>query len=258
MLLYRHVYRIDSPLNADPEKIHQNIYNIHQLNDEGSQMSYMDSFRRRISQLPYYQDHKIRSKAVLGIDVLFSYSKRAEGTFDKQAWMEKNAKWLNDTFSVAPDGRSNVISVVYHEDKHSFHGKLTHFRLPKERTSRSFRLFLISRNYLSSHPLPQSINPIDAFIYCCHLFLYNSANIQNCLLPSLSQRSISFTHSCNIINLRRNNFIPRLKQSLTPIAVSFLRLQACDFLTPIAVSFFTHRATFSNTYSSKFFTSTGM
>ena len=173
---YRHVYRIDSPLNADPEKIHQNIYNIHQLNDDGSQMSYMDSFRRRISQLPYYQDHKIRSKAVLGIDVLFSYSKRAEGTFDKQAWMEKNAKWLNDTFSVAPDGRSNVISVVYHEDKHSFHGKLTHFRLPKERTSRSFRLFLISRNYLSSHPLPQSINPIAAFIYYCHLFLYNSAN----------------------------------------------------------------------------------
>ena len=26
---YQHVYRIDSPLNADPEKIHQNIYNIH-------------------------------------------------------------------------------------------------------------------------------------------------------------------------------------------------------------------------------------
>ena len=79
---YRHVYRIDSPVNADPEKIHQNIYNIHQLNDDGSQMSYMDSFRRWISQLPYYQDHKIRSNAVLGIDVLFSYSKRSEGTFD--------------------------------------------------------------------------------------------------------------------------------------------------------------------------------
>ena len=86
MLLYRHVYRIDSPLNADPEKIHQNIYNIHQLNDDGSQMSYMDSFRRRINQLSYYQDHKIRSNAVLGIDVLFSYSKSAEGTFDRQAW----------------------------------------------------------------------------------------------------------------------------------------------------------------------------
>ena len=119
---YRHVYRKDCPLNADPEKSHRNIYDIHQLNDDGTQMSYMDSFRRRIHQLPYYQDHKIRSNAVLGIDILFSYSKSAEGTFDEQAWMEKNAKWLNDTFSVAPDGRSNVISVVYHEDEHSFHG----------------------------------------------------------------------------------------------------------------------------------------
>lgn len=119
---YRHVYREEMPLNADPTLSAKNIHDIHQTNAEGKQLSYNESFAQRIGQLDYYKDHKIRKNAVRGIDVLFSYSKNAEGTFDRQAWIRRNAEWLNEHFSKAADGRSNIISVVYHEDEQSFHG----------------------------------------------------------------------------------------------------------------------------------------
>lgn len=119
---YRHVYREEMPLNADPSLSHNNIHDVHEVDGAGTQLTYNESFSKRISQLDYYKNHNIRKNAVRGFDVLLSYSKNAEGTFDRQAWIKRNAEWLNKNFSKAPDGRSNVISVVYHEDEQSFHG----------------------------------------------------------------------------------------------------------------------------------------
>lgn len=84
-------------------------------NPDGGKMNYAEAFRTRISGLPYYDDHKIRSGQVLGYEVLLTYS-RDEGV-DVEKWKEQSIDWLHETFDKAGDGQSNVLSAIYHGDE---------------------------------------------------------------------------------------------------------------------------------------------
>jgi hypothetical protein len=72
--------------------------------------SYADRIKGRIG------DQTIRKNAVLGLEVLMTYSPEMEGKVSKTDWMMSNLKWL-----VAEFGNDNVVSVVEHRDETTTH-----------------------------------------------------------------------------------------------------------------------------------------
>ena len=113
---YKHNYREVHVDNADPllKDLNEELVRLPQMQD-GRQMDYTDFFKDRIKDLPYYEDHKIRSNAVYGLEVLTTFSR--EDDIDIESWKKRNVEWLEKTFNVAPDGRSNIASVIYHADE---------------------------------------------------------------------------------------------------------------------------------------------
>lgn len=83
----------------------------------GNEVPYTDFFKERISSLPYYKNHKIRSGQVLAYEVVTTFSREDREHIDLQAWQEKNVEWLKKTFNRAGDGRNNIASVMYHADE---------------------------------------------------------------------------------------------------------------------------------------------
>lgn len=113
---YNHNYRKEEIDNVIPGMEDKNEELIPLPNKPGGgSVDYAEAFRERISGLPYYDDHKIRSGQVLGYEVLLTYS-RDEGV-DVEKWKEQSIDWLHEAFDKAGDGKSNVLSAIYHGDE---------------------------------------------------------------------------------------------------------------------------------------------
>lgn len=74
-----------------------------------------DVFKSRIANLDYYENHNIRSNAVLAYETVLSYT--ANPDIDPYEWVETSIKWLHDTFDKSPDGKSNILSATLHMDE---------------------------------------------------------------------------------------------------------------------------------------------
>lgn len=112
-----HNLREKNVLNADPTKKNENEELIPLKRVNGTSVDYSRAVQERMQDLPYYQNHKIRKNGVLAYEVITTFSRDDASEIDLDKWKEENVKWLKETFDVAPDGKSNVISVVYHGDE---------------------------------------------------------------------------------------------------------------------------------------------
>ena len=81
-----------------------------------------------MKELGYGTSKKIRSNAVLGFEVVTTFSREDADHMDCNKWKENNTKWLTETFNIDPEKYgNNVLSVVYHGDEpgnvhcHAFH-----------------------------------------------------------------------------------------------------------------------------------------
>lgn len=116
--LFSHNFRIKEVPNAAESLLSQNREVVPILRKvDGDIMSYYEAYQERIKELPYYQDHQVRSNAVPLISFVTEYSEDANGTFDNERWIQKNEEWFRKIFDVAPDGKSNIVSMVYHGDE---------------------------------------------------------------------------------------------------------------------------------------------
>ena len=115
---YNHNYRKVRVDNADPDQIHKNEELLSLPVQDGRQMSYVDFFHKRFSELPYYQNHKFRNNQNCAIEVVTTFS-REDNTesFDLKTWKEKQVSWLKEQFNRAGDGRNNIASVIFHADE---------------------------------------------------------------------------------------------------------------------------------------------
>lgn len=82
---------------------------------DGNEMDYEKAMRQRISEQEYYRDHKIRKNAVLGFEVLMTYSR--DDSIDAEQWAKQSVEWLHRQFDRAGDGKSNVLHAVMHRDE---------------------------------------------------------------------------------------------------------------------------------------------
>ena len=114
---YNHNYRMEDVENADKDMEELNEELIELPTAEGRKLSYNEAIDARLAQLPYYavEGHKPRKNAVYAIEGYCTFSKDAG--INLEDWKRQNVEWLNKTFNVAPDGKSNVLSVVYHADE---------------------------------------------------------------------------------------------------------------------------------------------
>ena len=114
---YNHDKRIADCENADPEKRYLNETLVKVPGMPGETKTYVQGVEERIHALPYYQDHKIRKNVVL------TFSKEADEALrmDIEEWKKRNIEFLRNTFNIAPDGRSNIISMEYHGDESTPH-----------------------------------------------------------------------------------------------------------------------------------------
>lgn len=70
-------------------------------------------FKKRIAELPYYDDHKIRKNAVLAHEVVLSYGvNELPKDFSVSQWASECERFLLDTY-----GKENIISAVVHMDE---------------------------------------------------------------------------------------------------------------------------------------------
>lgn len=113
---YIHNYRQINVENADNSLLHLNEELLELGYDKnGVPKTYNDFFKERIDSLPYYKNHKIRKNAVHAIEVITTFSKGED--IDIQSWKKKNVEWMQNTFNVAKDKKSNIASIVYHADE---------------------------------------------------------------------------------------------------------------------------------------------
>lgn len=110
-----HNFREATVLNADPELKDQNEEISATFDQQGNRLDYNDAWQDRMKDLPSYQQHGTRKNAVLAIEVVTTFSR--DENIDLEKWKEENVKWLEKTFNVSPDGKNNVLSVVYHADE---------------------------------------------------------------------------------------------------------------------------------------------
>lgn len=101
--------------NVIPEMSNQNEVLVSLPQQSGKTLNYNEAFKERINSLPYYENHKIRSNAVLGYEVLLTFTR--DPSIDLNQWKNQSMKWLHDTFDVAPDGKSNVLHAELHMDE---------------------------------------------------------------------------------------------------------------------------------------------
>lgn len=101
--------------NVIPEKTKENETLISLTKKSGKTLNYNEVFNERINSLEYYQNHNIRSNAVLGYEVLLTFTR--DSKVDLNQWKKQSVDWLHKTFDVAPDGKSNVLHAELHMDE---------------------------------------------------------------------------------------------------------------------------------------------
>ncbi len=110
---YRHNYR--TCVSAAPYAYESERYKNEELisDDFGvPDRNFVEIFKNKIKNSPYYKNHAVRKNAVPGIEVLLSFSKEQREKIDLERWKEENVKWLQERF-----GKENVISAMYHDDE---------------------------------------------------------------------------------------------------------------------------------------------
>lgn len=112
---YRHNHRLANVENADPALKHLNRELVSCLNANGEPIDYVEAWKERIDSLDYYKDHRVRSNAVLATEVIMTFSRSEK--IDLEAWQKKNVEWLEKTFNIAGDGKSNILDVTFHADE---------------------------------------------------------------------------------------------------------------------------------------------
>lgn len=112
---YRHNCRKVDIDNVIPELTEKNEELVALPMESGKELNYREAWQKRIASLPYYKDHPVRSNAVLGYEVLLTFSRDAD--IDVEAWKKQSLEWLHKTFDVAPDKQSNLLHVAYHADE---------------------------------------------------------------------------------------------------------------------------------------------
>lgn len=112
---YNHNCRTIQIDNVIPELTEKNETLIALPIQSGKQLNYNEAFKERIESLDYYKNHKIRANAVLGYEVLLTFSRDAD--LDLESWKKQSVEWLHKTFDVAPDNKSNVLHAEFHADE---------------------------------------------------------------------------------------------------------------------------------------------
>ena len=114
---YNHNYRKEEVLNADVNLAH--------LNEELVSLNgkkYSQAFQDRIAALyncgPEEATKKIRSNAVMALEVVTTFSREDREHVDLNEWKRNNVEWLRQAFNANPDKYGdNVLSVMYHGDE---------------------------------------------------------------------------------------------------------------------------------------------
>ena len=116
---YNHNYRIEPTHNVILENAH--------LNDELIPMhgkTYNEKKKKKMKALGYGQEQEngqtkqIRKNAVLGLEVLLTFSREDFENVDIEKWKKDNVKWLRETFNANPEKYGdNVISAQFHGDE---------------------------------------------------------------------------------------------------------------------------------------------
>ena len=111
---YKHNYREMDVPNADPDLADKNEELV-SLNGK----TYKEAFEERMKGLGYLDGgKKIRSNAVMGFEVVTTFSREDKEKIDLEKWKENNVKWLKEAFNAKPElYGDNVLSVVYHGDE---------------------------------------------------------------------------------------------------------------------------------------------
>lgn len=112
---FNHNYRRVEVSNADPDLYDKNEELVRSVDEQENEIDYNEAWKKRMQSLSHYQQYGVRKNAVLAIEVVTTFSR--ESNIDLEKWKEENVKWLEKTYNVAPDGKSNVLSVVYHADE---------------------------------------------------------------------------------------------------------------------------------------------
>lgn len=111
---YNHNYRKVEVSNADPELYSRNQELLSLQGPDGRELDYNEAWKERVKDLDW-AERGPRKNAVLAIEVITTFSR--EEHLDLEAWKQQNVEWLQKTFNVAPDGKNNVLSVMYHADE---------------------------------------------------------------------------------------------------------------------------------------------
>lgn len=116
---YNHNYRVGDVPNADKELAY--------LNDELIKLNgknYVEAFEDKISELEYYKEipgekaNRIRKNAIMGLEVLLTFSREDLEHVDIEKWKKDNVEWLKKTFNVNEKKYgNNVLSAQYHADE---------------------------------------------------------------------------------------------------------------------------------------------
>lgn len=112
---YNHNCRVVDVSNAIPELADQNDTLVELPKSNNEQMGYAEAVKNRIKNLDYYKNHKVRSNAVLAYELVLTFTK--DDAIDIEEWKSRTTQWLKDTFNIAPDGKDNVLHVVFHGDE---------------------------------------------------------------------------------------------------------------------------------------------
>lgn len=110
---YQHNYRTVFVPNADATltKNNEELISLQGKN-------FVDAYNKKIKSLEYYNRHKPRKNATLGLEVLLTFSREDFGQFNIDDWKKENIEWLKNTFNKeAEKYGENVISAVYHADE---------------------------------------------------------------------------------------------------------------------------------------------
>lgn len=111
---YKHNLRVMQPANADPNKA--------DLNDELIPLdgqTYKNKWDERVNDAyaTGAMTKNLRSDAVLGLEVLLTFSKSDIENVDIEKWKKDNIEWLNKTFNIPGSAHNNVVSAMYHGDE---------------------------------------------------------------------------------------------------------------------------------------------
>ena len=108
---YEHNYRTGYVPNADESKKNLNE-ELLSLNGK----TYNEAFEDKMEKLKE-TNPKIRKNAVLGLEIVTTFSREDKEQIDLNKWKEDQVKWLEETFNENKEYGNNVISVMFHGDE---------------------------------------------------------------------------------------------------------------------------------------------